>query len=338
MEIDTVFGFKWKVGTPEDFLLFFVILLLVIAIFGLIRYRFFLEDRKIHDYQLFLFKMRRLGLSNFQIKILNNMTKILRLSNPGLFLDNSRHFEDAIGRFLLFLRGKNELEESMASICKDITIIYEKVYHYQLFKKPLDRMQDIELNQLLYFIIGENNVYLGKIISKDNDILQVQLFRPIKEIQRLKEPGSIKVHIWRIGDAEYEFTSETIGLTDDVVSISFPVEFSRGKEFRHPYIDVIIPAVVGKFDLKPLEEPEHNNGTIIKVNDYEIVIRMNKKLEYKYHYKIECNLLEFQFSVVCTLIADKTINENNLIYYTFKFIDMSEGAKHVLKKYIYEHL
>lgn len=338
MEINTVFGIKWPVPSGFEYVLILIIVLLAVVIASLIRYRIYLKDKRIHDYQFFLFKMKRLGLSNFQIKIINNMAEFLRLSNPSEMLDKSDQFEQALGRFLVFLRDKGEKEESLAGICKDITIIYEKLYFNELFKKPLERIQDIGLEQLLYFVTDSGDVYLGKIVLKQEDYLFILLFRPVREIQKLSVGEDVIVFIWRVGDAEYKFTSQIGGIDFKTVKIGIPETFIRDKEFRHPYLDVIIPAAISKADLKPLEEPVQFTGTVLKMNDYELVVRMTRRLDYRFKYMVEFELMDFKFNTNCLIIANKTVEEESLYYYTFKFTEMSEGARHVLKTYIYEHL
>lgn len=336
--MDTIFGVRWPVATGPEYLIIFGLFLCLIFLVVLIRYNIYLKDKKINDYQYFLFKVKRLGLSNFHIKILNNMADILRLSNPSLLLDNPEYFESALGRFLTFLKEQKEREESASSICKDITIIYEKLYHNEFFRKPLEKIQEIETGQLLYFVTGSGNVYLGKITAKEDDTLSVMLFRNPRDIQKLSNAGEVKVYIWRVGDAEYEFSSEIISVINNEVVIGIPEHFKRDNEFRHPYLDVIIPTSVIKTEMKTMEGEDTSSGTMIKMNEYEIVVRINRKLDFKFQYLVEFNLMDFKINAKCSLIANKTIEDGALYYYTFKFNEMSEGAKRVLKRYIYEHL
>ena len=52
------------------------------------------------------------------------MVDILQLKDPNALLKDPELYENAVGRFLSFLKKKEEHEESKTSICKDITITY----------------------------------------------------------------------------------------------------------------------------------------------------------------------------------------------------------------------
>jgi len=78
--------------------------------------------------------------------------------------------------------------------------------------------------------------------------------------------------------------------------------------------------------------------TIYKINDYEAVLRVTHKLDYRFRYIIELNVMDFNVRIITRLIATKTVVERDSFFYTVKFDEMSESANNVLKKYIYEHL
>jgi len=42
--------------------------------------------------------------------------------------------------------------------------------------------------------------------------------------------------------------------------------------------------------------------------------------------------------ITAIIIAERTIHEENVYYNTFRFIEISDAAKAILKKYISEHL
>ncbi|HOO70611.1 MAG TPA: hypothetical protein PK926_02540 [Spirochaetota bacterium] len=338
MEIITVFGVKWIKASYPQIAVIAAFLLFIGAFLGLLKYYQYLKNKKIHDESLFLFKMKRLGLSNFQIKLINNMVRTLKLSNPNELLEQSALFEAATGKFLQFLKSKTENLDALASICKDITITYEKVYNPGRYKKPLESISQIENTQLLYFTTEDGTVYLGKILTKVPDSLTLKLFRSIKELHSLRGEQPITVYIWRIGDAEYVFNSKTISLDKNILTIVLPESFIRDQEFRHPYIETILPMSIVKIEPDPVEEVENVTGTLFKINDYEAVIRTGTRLDYDTDYALSFEIMEFQFKIVTRIIANKTVEEGNIIYYTLKFTEMSDAARSVLKKYIYEHL
>ncbi|MBN2079827.1 MAG: hypothetical protein JW838_12745, partial [Spirochaetes bacterium] len=78
--------------------------------------------------------------------------------------------------------------------------------------------------------------------------------------------------------------------------------------------------------------------TIYKVNNYEAVIRVGGKLDFRRRYHLDFTVLDFKVRVLTRIIATRTVEEAGAFYYTFKFDSMSEGANNVVKKYVYEHL
>ncbi len=336
--METIFGVKWPTATPVELTVLIILFLLVGFIFILLKYMQHQKDRQLHDYNLFLFRTKRLGLSNFQIKVLNNIIDILHLSNPSDILRNPELFENATGKFLTFLKNENEEEKSFSSICKDLTITYEKLYHGVKFKRPLDNLREIEINQLLYFITEKNEIFFGKVVSISNNGITLKLFRPPKELQALGVNQNVTVYIWRVGDAEYTFKTIIEDVEGNLFTLAIPETFSRDKEFRHPYLDVIIPCSVTTQKKGIKEEQKPENGTVFKINDYEAVIRLGGNLDYMESHTLSFTINEFKFEITCKIISNRTINEGNVFYYTMKFEEISEAALNVLKNYIYEHL
>ena len=263
------------------------------------------------------------------------MVEILRLANPNLIFEKKDLFEKAVTRFLTFLKNKDEKEETLSAICKDITITYEKLYNPVTYKKPLEHIEDIENDQLLYFVTNFENVYLGKIISKNKKGITVQLFRTKKGLYIPSDDNIVNVYIWRVGDAEYEFSTKILESDGNMILIERPLEFKREKEFRHPYMDVIVPAIARKLSD---EKPEEIKATLFKLNDYEAIIRTNNTLDYKHQYELEFKIMDFQFVISSKIVANRTIEEQNIFYYTLRYQQMTEAAMSVLKRYIYEHL
>lgn len=332
MEIKTVFGVTWKTPTSGEVLFVLLLLAIVIAAFILLKYRQKLINKEVNERQLFLFRMKNRGLSNFQIKIIYNIVSTLHLKKPNILLDDSHLFEKAIGKFLLFLRNQNENEDSIASIAKEIVILYEKIYHPTKIKKPLESLADLELKQMIYFLTDSKETFLGKLVKKTETKLALQLFRPANRLQSLKNTRQVSVHVWRIGDAEYTFTADFLQLQKNIAILKIPDEFNRRNEFRHPFIEVLISLdIIYDYDQKAW-------GTITKINDYEAVVKSSQQLDYQKEYQLYFEILEFKVHITGKLIADKTVEEEKVYYYTFKFIEMSEPARNVLKSYIYEHL
>lgn len=336
--METVFGVKWPTATPIELTLLIILFIVVGIIFLILKYIQFQKDRQLHDYNLFLFRTKRLGLSNFQIKVLNNIIEILHLTNPSDILRDPELFEDATGKFLTFLKKQHEEEKSFSSICKDLTITYEKLYHGVRFKKPLNSLKELELNQLLYFTTARENTFFGKVLSISENGITLKLFRPPRELQALAEPQPVNFYVWRVGDAEYTFETMTEELEGHLLTVNIPEAFTRDKEFRHPYLDVIIPCTVHKESGGIEDEGKPENGTVFKINDYEAVVRLGEKKDYTAQYSLSFAINEFNFDILTKIIATRTIAEGDVFYYTMKFEDITDAARNVLKNYIYEHL
>ncbi len=338
----TVFGFTWRIAEYTEVILAFVIALLIIGFYLLLRYNQYVKNKKNQSYQLFLFKTKQLGLSNFQNKILNGIITTLELSDPGDILDNSELFESAIGNFLSYLKSRQEREDSLAAICKDLIITYEKLYHPTSFKNPLENLADIENKTLLYVITRDNTVFIGKIINREELSFTLEVFRTIKEISKITADISIDVFLWRAGDAEYSFQSKILSVEGNRLKILIPEEFNRGKEVRHPYIDVIIPSLITEITAagEPAEAIKNNNSSnivVYKLHEDELIARVSKKLDYRKTYTLNFVLSDFKMKITAIIIADRTLREENVFYYTFRFTEVSDAAKNILKTYIAAH-
>lgn len=345
MDIKTVFGIVWRQASWYEVSIVLGFFAIIIILYLLVKYNHIQVEKRLQDYQLLLFKMKKRGLSNFQIKIINNIIKILRLNNPVELINNPEFFEHAIGKFLNYIRKSGEQEESNAEMFKEIALIYENFYHRTTFKKPLNSLKEMELNKLLYFTSG-GSAYLGKIISHTEKTFEIQLFRNAKNLRHLTKDITVKVFLWRLGDAEYFFESKITGIENNIVKIEIPEAFTRGKEFRHPYVEVLIEA-----NLKEIKQVKAEEGTvagaeenppipctIFKLNDYEAVARLNQKLDYNLQYLLEFAFDDFKFTINTHILSNRTVEDKEIYYNTIKFEEMSEVAGRILKNYISERL
>jgi hypothetical protein len=334
VEIPTVLGITWRKASAEDIIILIAILLIPILLIILIKLYKRYKSTKIHDSQLLLFKLKRLGFSNFQIKIINNLIEILRFSNPNRLFEKQEYFESAVGRFLTHARGTGEDEDQLGMICRDLSVIHDKLYHPTRLKRPLKNIQDIDENQLIYFTTDSKRVFLGKIISMDSKSLYIKTFGSATDFQSVPIKKQATFHVFRTGDAEYVFKANVTGRENGALVVEFPEEFLKGEESRHPYIDVIIPAQLSKLDSMKGDQ-EKIGCTIYKINEYEAVLRVNMKLDHDYQYNLEFTELDFNFIILSMIIIEKTVEESGVFYYTLKFNEMSESASRILKKYIY---
>lgn len=340
--METIFGIKWKIADYVEVLLIVVPIILLAAFYALIRYYQYLNNKKNQARQLFLFKLKQLGLSNFQTKVLYSIINTLALADPNRILESPEMFESAIGDFLKFLKNKGEKRESISAICKDMIITYERLYHPAVFKDPMESIAELEPGQLLYISINASKtVFIGKLLENDSDSITLKLFRHDQEIG-IPENADITVYLWRAGDAEYNFNSTITEVGFDRVVIKTAREFNRGKEVRRPYVDVVIPCVV-----KEHEEVEQENkkkkkpeitGVIYKLHEDELIIRTASKMDYRKKYELFFTISDFKMKIIAIVIADRTLQEENVFYFTFRYIEISDAAKNLLKKYITDRI
>ena len=340
----TIFGVEWPIPDIIGISLTLLFLLLILGFYLLFRYNQSLQSKKSQAQQLFLFKTRQLGLSNFQVRMLNGIVDTLRLADPMKIMEGPELFESAIGSFLTLLSEKHEKGESLAPICQDLIITYEKLYHPTAFRRPLERISDIEDRQLLYLTTRDETVFIGKLIKKEDSRFVLQVFRSPQRIVTIREGEPLTVFLWRAGDAEYTFNSKLLAVGPNTVEIEVPQEFDRGKEVRHPFVDVIIPCIITELiaaqegQREEQRTPVEMNGIIYKLHADELIMRIPRKLDYNKTYVISFTLADFKMRITAIIIAERTIHEENVYYNTFRFIEISDAAKAILKKYISEHL
>ncbi len=368
MDIVTVLGITWRKASMGDLAVVFAILMVPVCLYILLRIIQTVRNKKVQEDQLFLFRLKRLGLSNFQIRIVNNLIEMLGFPRPMQFMENPEFFEKAIGRFLTHTRGQGETEEAQLLICKDLTSIYDKLYFHMNAKKPLKGIEDVDEEQLIYFSPVPGKLFLGKIVSRDAANLVIRIFGNPGDLGALKDDTPVTFHIFRVGDAEYDFTSSIRRREGTALRVAVPTEVVRREDTRHPYIDVILPALISREEGPPKEKElqeidaiiEKNEGkpalpedegmiidevqeerlpcTIYKLNDYEAVIRLPEKLDFNSRYMLDFQAMDFNFRIFVRVIASKTVDEGNTMYYTVKFDEMSPSSSSVLKKFVYEHL
>jgi hypothetical protein len=338
MYVDTVFGIKWRdaVSSTEIYMVILVIIL-AIAAYSLYKYNLKLNEKILHARLLFQFKIKQYGLTGLQRRIVNHIIETRKLKNPQIIFKNPDIFEESIGDILSYFKSGSEAGESFVNICKDIILTYEKLYHHAFARKPIEKIFDVEEGILLYFYLNPSAVYVGKLIEKNDSQMTLQLFRDIKYLPEIEIDAVYEFFLWRAGDAEYLFKAKAVSHENGRVVIEMPSEFTRGKEVRRPYIDVFIACTLslpGELKTDVDEETESITGTVIKLNEHELVIRLEQKLDYLIKYIVNFKIDEFKVSTSVQLIADKTISEGDTHYYTCKMIEISEAAKIVLHKLI----
>jgi hypothetical protein len=182
-------------------------------------------------------------------------------------------------------------------------------------------------------------VYIGKLIEKMDTQMTLMLFRDPKELPQIKTNSIYNFFFWRSGDAEYIFASTVLSYNEGHIIISMPSEFTRGNEVRRPYVDVIIPCTILLTDASYHStelEPEPISATILKLNEHEIVLRGEQKLDFRYTYRLDFEIDEFKVDRLVSIIAVKIITEGNVHYHTCKIMEFSDAARALLRKFIIE--
>lgn len=345
MEIITVFGVRWRVAPLWEVGLTLLVILLVIAFFALLKYNQYLKLKKSSLEQIFIYKARQRGLTGYQVRILQHIVALSKLSSPEIIFINKALFETGLVKFLQYIAKLKEPPEDLKDIFKDIVITYERIYNPVEYQQPLDSIEDISTDTLVCGYSSTGRAFLAKIMLIAEDAIHCRYFRKPGQLpdEIITEPVSI--FFFRNGDAEYSFESEIIAIKENTIILKKPEVIKRGKEVHHPYIQTLIPCTIQKKKEEKEEEAiiQHDdtgpvNGTIERINEFEAVIRVETTLQYQNEYTLFFTLENFKIEIVSKILASRTITKEKIIYYTFKFIEMSEAARNVISKYVKERL
>ena len=332
------FGVYWPVAGQWEVIAVLVMLLATAAVFIAIRYIKDREQKRIHNNQLFLFQIKRKGLSNFQIKILNNMVSALRLSDPTKLVTNSLLFESSLAGFCDSLPFKEEDRESTESMCRDLALMYEKLYVKTANRKPLAKMDEIEPGQILYFTGESGSVFLGKVTEKKNGSIAVTVFGKNGGRAELRAEQPVTLFLLRVNDAEYSAKTVIKGTENGTVLIALTDQFVMDREYRHPYINAILPVTLIKIRRSDLEQDQQIEGTIFRINEYECVVRTSLMLEYERSYSLVFEIMDYKFNIDSKTISSRTVESEKVYYFTMKFDNMTEPAREILRRYISDHM
>lgn len=332
----TIFGVKWpKPGTAE---IIAVIALVLFAIVVYMAYKYYQikEQNRIHNYQLFLFRAKRKGLNNFQFKILKNMASYLKLSDPKVLVTNSVLFESILSDFVEYLKKQTEGEENIAAIFRDLAIIYERLYFTGLPKKIFESMDEIENGEIVSFTTEQGEVYLAKVAGRGAGFIALNLITSGGDLKSFENETAIEMRLLRLNDAEYLIKTVTAGIDLNSLRVRMSDEITREREFRHPYINAVIPATVTIASLTGESEPEKLECTILQLNENECVVRISSRLDYGREYPVAFEIDKYKFNINSRIVSSKTVDTESVYYLTFRFLDMTEPGKVILTKYISE--
>ena len=342
-----------SVFTPDEYLQNFIgaILspILVLGIFALmiwIMYRLMQKYQRtenieiLQGQQLLLFKTKQLGITEYQYKILKGITDILHLEKPAEILKDPLLFERSIIRFLSFAFRMGENRESFESICRDLIITYEKIYHFVDIRKPLAELRELEVNTLIGLETLNGRFFIAKIRSQTREGFAIRIFAMAKDLEMFIPGTDLRVFLWRAGDAEYEFRSVVISNDNGDTVVQLPNDFTRGRSVPHPLVDVIVPCSVST---KPIPgtvpgQQETFNADIFRLNESEAIIRCSAKLDHAQHYILGFTVNDFAVRADIQILRERFISDRKIYYFNVKFTDISDAGKTVIGNYIINHL
>ncbi|HOE20785.1 MAG TPA: hypothetical protein PKJ69_07495 [Spirochaetota bacterium] len=348
MEIITVFGVRWRVAPLWEVLVTLFVILVIIGFFALLRYNQYLKLKKSSIEQLFIYKARQRGLTGYQIRILQHIVALSKLSSPEVIFNNVTIFETGLVKFLQYIKkSRDTFNEDLKDIFKDIVITYERIYNPVEYQEPINSPDELTADTMLCGYSATGRAFIAKITQITEDAIHCKYFRKPEDIPADIIAEQVTIFFFRNGDAEYSFDSKIIAIQENTIVLQKPQAFKRGKEVHHPYIQTLIPCTIQlkNDESKNSEEViiQHDetvsiNGTIERLNEYEAVIRVEERLEYQKEYILFFTLENFKIEILSTIIASRTITKEKIIYYTFKLVQMSEAAKNVISKYVKERL
>jgi len=332
------FGVYWPSAGRFEIAGVLLLLLAALGIYLVIRYFKLKEQRRINNNQMFLFQVKRKGLSNFQIKLLNNMASYLRLANPTTIVTSSRLFENSLEGFCQSLPFKSEERENLEAMCRDLALMYEKLYVTTTNRKGLAGMNELENGQILFFSTESGQVCLGKVTGRSEGSVTVSLFGGVAGLTFPEEGLPVTLYIMRVNDAEYSARTTIRKAENRDVEIALTEDFTMDREYRHPYVNVIIPVTLMRNRRNELEEEEELPGTIFRINEYECVVRMSHTLSFERTYGLLFEIMEYKFNVNTSIISSRTVDSEKVYYFTMKFENMSEAGRGILKRFISDHM
>lgn len=341
--LEVLFGTEepWPSINPVIAAIVAGIFMLIAVFLLLLRYSYRLKEAKIKADQLFLFKAKKIGLSNYQFKILRGLVDILKLNDPNPILSDKTLYEKAIGSFLSYLSKTSQEGDTAISVCRDIIIIHEKIFNPSVYRKPMKSLRELEPGALVALFSEQKDSCIAKVIAADDATVSLQLFRK-EGIPASLGHGKASLYIWRTGDAEYSTEVTVREIAGNIITVGYSDTLARGKEVRLPYLDVMIPCKL------TVETKAENNeeaagettiaGMIYRVNENEAVVRLAAKIDYGKNYALAFTIDDFNIKFICRILAEKSIQEENAFFITFRFLEGTEVARNVLKRYIAEHL
>jgi hypothetical protein len=320
-------------------ILFFVLLILIVVIVML-----YLKLRKadsdignVDKHRKMLINSIKKHLTGSQIKLLEDISVMLKLENAEKLFHDTFFFEHSIDRFLKLKFETGDINESMDLLYRSIVETYEKIYHFSKITTPLNNISDLEINRLIYIISHDNRFFIGKLVSASNHF-KIDILGGVNHLDSLYPYSDIICYIWRAGDAHYNFKSSILLIDGRQLEITIPETFKRFEDEHHPLIDVNLECSIfmqNNLTSESQNEPSKKiSGVIFKLNESELILRSNEKLEFYKGYTVSFQLNEYNLVVDANIIRDRILKDTQVHYYNFKTIKISPESKNIIRKHI----
>jgi len=333
-----IFKITWPGPGVMGISIVLFMLFMALAVYILLLYLRMKERERLHNYQLFLFQVKRKGLNNFQIKILNSMADQMKKADPTRIVANAALFESMLSNFMEYLQRSREDIDDRKVICRDLLTIYEKLYVRLSNREPLVSMSGIENGQILYVASDSGKIFIGKVSGRGKDVLGLQLFTSLKNLKEIEPGEDLEIFIVRVNDADYKIRTKCAGIEENRLLAAMSDDIVKEKEYRHPYVTVVIPVVLAKGISSGDGNEEQFDGTIYRLNEYECEIRTESQMPFETEYTMVFEVSDYSIRVVGRVIGSRTVEHEKVYYVTIKFRDMSKPAMAVLSNFIAEHL
>jgi len=336
---------NWPTPTQTDVVIAVVLVLFIVTLYSVYRYYKKKERIRAQNNTLFLRHTRRKGLNDEQLKLLKKMIFYLQLQNPMDIISNTKLFESNLTDFIGYLQDNAEDkdyldEDELEAIFRDFIFIIDRLFGPKQLKIriPINSMAEIEIGEVLYIKTETDEILFGKIAAKKEDCFELYLFISPEELKYLEDEINVSIHIIKPDDAEYLIQTVTMGINpkSNLLLVKNSDDFTKVREFRHPYIDVMIPAYITIYSQDGTKEPENFECTIFKINEEECIMRVEIQLEYEKEYPVSFEIDGFKYNVYSRMISLKTIGKDKVYYSILKFVDMTEEGKKIIIKKIAE--
>ncbi len=333
-DYNTVFGIKWPAPGISGIAAIVLLIFAAVSIYLIYKYFESKEQERIQKYQHFLYLAKERGLNNSLFKLLNNISLYYKLAEPKELFVNHALFEALLDGFGKYIQEQNSSGEDLISIYRNVVIIYQKLYSFTLHRNHLTSMAELEDGEILYLSNENGEFFLGKVDGRGNDFITVKLFSPDSSNNFFHNGNPVFLHPLRVNDAEYLIKTVTAGEDSKALKISLTDNFTRIREFRHPYINVDIPAILLIPPDNSSDEPEKKECSILKLNEHECVVRFSNQVRYDRDYQLEFEILDFKFSINTVLMSTLKVDSDRVYFHTLKFKNLTEAGAKILAEYV----